>query len=292
MRLSLAVKFNIVFIAIFALGFAGSVFFAQRALETAAREETVQSARLIMEAAAATRAYTVDQVTPLLANQLKYQFLPQTVSAYAATETINLLRKEFPDYHYREATLNPTNLRDRAEDWEADIVHKLADDPSLKEYGGVRDSATGLSVFLARPIRITNEACRECHDTADRAPKTVTEVYGREHGFGWKLNEVVGAQVVSVPMSVPLQHARRALEGLMVSLVAVFLVLLVALNIVIHLVVTQRVRSLSRVADEVSRGRFDAAEFDAGGADELSLLARSFGRMRTSLAAAMKMLEQ
>ena len=292
MRLSLAVKFNLVFILIFALGLAGTWFAAQRVLNDVAVDETRQSARLIMEAAVATRSYTVDQVKPLLDNQLKYQFLPQTISAYAATETLNILRKQFPDYHYREATLNPTNLRDRAEDWEADIVHKLSDDPSLPEFGGIRDASTGPSVFLARPIKITNEACRECHDTPDRAPKTVIDIYGREHGFGWKLNEVVGAQVVSVPMSVPLQHAHKALVTLMLSLVAVFAVLLVALNILMHVVVTRRVKTMSQIADEVSRGKFEAPEFEPSGSDELSLLARSFGRMRASLVAAMKMLEQ
>jgi hypothetical protein len=32
--------------------------------------------------------------------------------------------------------------------------------------------------------------------------------YGDQAGFGWKLNEIVGAQVVSVPMAVPMQRAR------------------------------------------------------------------------------------
>jgi HAMP domain-containing protein len=292
MRMSLAIKFNLVFVLIFALGFAGTGLVAQRALNQVARDETEQTARLIMEAAVATRTYTVDQVRPLLDNQLKYQFLPQSISAYAATETLDILRKGFADYHYREATLNPTNLRDRAEDWEADIVHKLADEPSLAEYGGERDAATGRSVFLARPIKITNEACRECHDTPDRAPKTVLDVYGREHGFGWKLNEIVGAQVVSVPMSVPLQHAHKALETLMISLVAVFVPLLIALNVVIHFFVTRRVKAMAQIAEDVSRGKSDVREFEPGGGDELSLLASSFSRMRASLAAAMKMLEQ
>jgi HAMP domain-containing protein len=292
MRMSLAIKFNLVFVLIFALGFAGTGLVAQNALNQVARDETEQTARLIMEAAVATRTYTVDQVRPLLDNQLKYQFLPQSISAYAATETLDILRKGFADYHYREATLNPTNLRDRAEDWEADIVHKLTDEPALAEYGGERDAATGRSVFLARPIKITNEACRECHDTPDRAPKTVLDVYGREHGFGWKLNEIVGAQVVSVPMSVPLQHARKALETLMISLVAVFVPLLIALNVVIHFFVTRRVKAMAQIAEDVSRGKSDVREFESGGGDELSLLASSFSRMRASLAAAMKMLEQ
>jgi protein-histidine pros-kinase len=79
-----------------------------------AREEIVQNARLMMEAALASRTYTNTQVKPLLETQLKYAFLPQTVPAYAATEMFSEMRKRHPDYGYKEATLNPTNPRDRA----------------------------------------------------------------------------------------------------------------------------------------------------------------------------------
>ena len=76
----------------------------------------------MMEAALASRNYTNTQIKPLLETQLKYVFLPQTVPAYAATEQFNDLRKTHQDYAYKEATLNPTNPRDRASDWEADVV--------------------------------------------------------------------------------------------------------------------------------------------------------------------------
>jgi protein-histidine pros-kinase len=49
---------------------------------------------------------------------------------------------------------------------------------------------------------------------------------------------------------------------------------------------------MSAIADKVSLGQFEAAELDASGSDEISTLARSFGRMRTSLTSAMKMLEE
>ena len=38
----------------------------------------------------------------------------------------------------------------------------------------------------------------------------MVKLYGPANGFGWKLNEVVGAQVVSVPMALPAQNAQRA----------------------------------------------------------------------------------
>ena len=116
-------KFNLVLLGIFVLGFAIAGYLSYRALQQNAREEILQNARLMMEAALSSRTYTVNQVKPLLDTHMKYEFLPQTVPAYAATEQFNELRKKHPDYSYKEATLNPTNPRNRAADWEADVVN-------------------------------------------------------------------------------------------------------------------------------------------------------------------------
>ena len=76
--------------------------------------------------------------------------------AYAATEQFNDLRKKYPDYSYKEATLNPTNPRDRATDWEADIVNQFRNGQGKGELIGERDTPTGRSLYLARPIQITD----------------------------------------------------------------------------------------------------------------------------------------
>ena len=56
-----------------------------------------------MEAALAIWGYTIEQVRPHLELQLTRVFLPQSVPAYAATETFNTLRKKYPDCSYKEA---------------------------------------------------------------------------------------------------------------------------------------------------------------------------------------------
>jgi HAMP domain-containing protein len=68
--------------------------------------------------------------------------------------------------------------------------------------------------------------------------------------------------------------------------------LLIALNIMVHHFVTRRITRMSRLADQVSLGQFNEEEFDTRGSDELSALAQSFARMRSSLASAMKMLDE
>jgi HAMP domain-containing protein len=292
MTFSIAAKFNVVFLSIFALGFGGASMVTNYLLQKNAREETLQNARVLMQSAMAARSYTSGQIVPLLQAKLKFDFVPQSIPSFAATEQLGQLLKQYPDFSYKEATLNPTNLRDRAADWEADLVNTLRAQPALTELVGQRDTATGPALYMARPLQIKDAACLRCHSVPDAAPKTMTDIYGRNNGFGWKHMEVVGAQVISVPMEVPLRRANAMLRTYMLSMLGIFVFLFIALNIMVHTFVTRRIVAMSRLADQVSLGQFNEQEFDVKGSDELSTLARSFARMRSSLASAMKLLDE
>jgi len=110
-------KFNALLLVLFGVGFAIAAAVSYKVLQSNAREEVLQQARIMMEAASSSRNYTTAQIKPLLETQLKYRFLPQSVPAFAATEVFNDLRKKYPDFAYKEAVLNPTNPRDHATDW-------------------------------------------------------------------------------------------------------------------------------------------------------------------------------
>ena len=287
----LLLKFNLVFLIVFLAGLAGSAQVSRDLLQGNARQEILEHARLTMEKAIAVRTYTNEQIRPLLETQMMYAFLPQTVPAYSATEVLAKLAKVYPDYSYKEATLNPTNPRDRAVDWEADLVNRFRSQADQKELVGERDSPLGRVLYIARPLRITNPACLTCHDTVERAPKTLLDKYGPANGFGWKMNEVIGAQVVSVPMSVPLARAEQTFKVFMVSLVGIFMAIGLVLNLMLWWVVIRPVTALSGLADRVSLGDAEAPEFVTRGRDEIAKLGQSMTRMRRSLEQAMKMLE-
>lgn len=289
--MKLLLKFNLMFVLVFAVGLAVTAWVSRGLLQRNAQEEILGNARLMMDKATAVRSYTSDQIAPLLATQMKYTFLPQSVPAYSATEVIGQLRKAHPEYSYKEATLNPTNPRDRAIDWEADIVAQFRNDSASTEVVGERDTPIGRSLFIARPIRITNPACLRCHSTVEAAPRPMIERYGPANGFGWALNEVIGAQVVSVPMQVPLARADKAFGVFMTMIVAVFVAIGIALNLMLWLLVIRPVTRLSALADRVSLGDLEAPEFAGGARDEIGVLADSFTRMRKSLVQALKMIE-
>jgi len=289
--MSLFVKFNLILVLVFTLALVPAGLMANRMLQKSAREQVVENARIMMQTALATRTYTVKQIKPLLEPRLAEEFLPQSVPAYSATEVFNYIRESHPEYTYKEAALNPTNPRDRALDWEADLVNAFRADERLKEIVGERESPLGRALYLGRPIRITDPGCLTCHTTPESAPPSVVKAYGPTNGYGWKLGEVIGAQIVSVPMSVPVATADAAFRALLTSLVGVFVVMLAILNVLLWMVVIRPLRSLSAMADQVSTGNFEAPEVHVTGRDEVAVLAGSFSRMRISLAKALRMLE-
>jgi len=265
---------------------------AYKILTENALEDSLQNARIMLEEAGAVRTYTAENIKPLLDPQIKVQFLPQVVSAYSALTTFNMVHKKLPDYTYREPTLNPTNVNDRALDWEADVINGFRDDPSKQEQVIVRETPSGQFLVLARPLKVSSEACLTCHSTPENAPATMLALYGSQHGFGWKPGETVAAQLVSIPMAVPLSRAYHALLWFMLALAGTFIVTIILVDFLLRALVTRPVAEISEMANKVSMGQVDTPEYVRDTRDEIGSLSASFNRMRRSLQNAMKMLEE
>ncbi len=277
---------------VFAIGFAASAFLIERILLENAKDEVALKAKIMMEAARSMRSYTVEEIRPLLQKVKTDEFLAQTVPAYAATENMKRLRKTYPDYSYKEAALNPTNPEHKAASWEEDIIQYFRNYQDVTEYSGVRSTPTGQYLFLGRPFKITKEGCLACHSTAEAAPASMIKKYGSHNGFGWKLNEIIGAQIVNVPMAIPIARADATFKAFMIILGAVFAVIWLVLNIFLHLIIIKRVNKIAVKAEEISKGDMTVSEFDQSGKDELSSLGHSFNLMYRSLSSAVKLLDR
>jgi HAMP domain-containing protein len=272
------------------LGLAG--FGAYTILTDNAREDSLQNARIMIEGASAIRSYTADSIRPLLDQQMKVQFLPHSIPSYAAQTNFKTVHQKLPDYTYREPTLNPTNLNDKAVDWEADIINDFRSDPSKSELVVTRDTVAGRYLTLARPLKVGSPACLTCHSTPENAPATMVALYGPQNGFGWKQGEVVGAQVVSIPLAVPLARAYQALFWFIVILAGTFVVTVIMVDFLLRALVAKPVAEISEMADSVSMGQLDTPEYVRKSKDEIGSLSMSFNRMRRSLQNAMTMLEE
>ena len=289
MRFGLRAKLNLLVIASAALAIGSFALIATPFLEFAARDEVMQRSRIMMKSAAGTRKYTSEEIAPIIAPLLDGKFFPQAVSSYAAIKNFQILQAENPDYTYREPALNPTNPASRATDWEADIIEDFRAHPEKTELINERTTHAGPVLSLSRPLR-AGAACLMCHGRVETAPPTLIANYGNQHGFGWKLDEIVAAQIVSVPMAVPLQNAAKIRNSVIALLGGIFIVLIVILDLFMGILVIGPVKRMSAIALEASMGNADVPEFVRHGSDEIAALSASFNRMRRSLQEALKLL--
>ena len=145
-------------------------------------------------------------------------------------------------------------------EWEEDIIKAFRDNPVRAEISGIRETLTGRSLYLARPFQIKDPGCLACHTTPEMAPAAMVKMYGSNNGFGWKENEIIGAQIVSVPMGLPMRNANRAFVTFMTSLAVVFAALFVILNIMLTQLIIEPMTRLSEMAEQISRGKPDVPE--------------------------------
>lgn len=291
--MKLLLKFNLVLFILFVIGVAATAYVSRDLLQRNAREEIYENAKLLIGSALAVRAYTSTNIAPLLETQIRYEFRPEMVSAFSAIELLKNLRESNPEYKnflYREATLNPTNPANRAVDWESDIVSAFRNGALTAPSFGQRDTPNGRMLFVAMPLK-AGAACLRCHDTAERAPTTMIAKYGSANGFGWKVNEIIGAQIVQIPETFALARADATFRVFMGSLLGVLLAIMLTFNLLLWWMVIRPITKISVLADQVSLGAFNAPDFVARGRDEIGSLAMSLSRMRRSLVQAMKMLE-
>ncbi len=254
--MSLRLKFNLILIVIFLLSLAGAAFYYNGYLEKNAINDVRSNSTVLMETALAIRSYTTDEIQPHLSPMNEKRFYPQTVPAFAATETLRRLRDKFPAYEYKEAMLNPTNPRDRATDWEKVLIEKFRADPTQTELTGIQGEGVQRAMYVARPIIIKQAQCLVCHSVPAAAPATMISVYGDKNGFDWKMNEPLGMQIVKLPMLYPLEKARETFNSFLISLLVTFALMFIALNVVLSGLVIEPMARMNKKLEELATKDF------------------------------------
>ncbi len=281
-------KFNLMLLLVFGLALAVSGYFSYKQLTENARDEVLSNAGVLMETILSARTWAVNEVGPNLRETSdEEEMLMMGVPAYAANKVMEAVQKRYPEYGYREVALNPTNVKHRPADWEARVINTFRGDTTKQEEWGIRETAKGPYLYLARPIQIKQSGCLGCHTSPEKAPPQMFKVYG-DNGYGWKLKEIVGAQIVMVPMSVPVSNANRMFKTFMFTLTGVFVSVFILLNIMLSGLIINRLGEMATIAEEISRGNFEIGEFNESGSDEVANLSSSFNRMRRSLIKAME----
>jgi methyl-accepting chemotaxis protein len=294
-NLALAQKLTLLMLVVFLGGISLSGIALANILNYKAQHEISSNASLLFQTLNSVRSYTSNEVTPnLQANLGKDSFLAQTVPSYSSRKVFEHLRSQnqnYQDYLYKEAMLNPTNIRDLADNFEKDIVSDFRQNKNTQEKTGFRNLQGEKYFYIARPLKITDASCLRCHSTPDAAPKEMIKIYGDKNGMGWKLNLINGTQIVSVPTSEVLQKAKQSFFIIMGIVTLVFAIATYMANFWLRRYVVRPIKRVVRVAEAVSTGDMDA-DFEQVSNDEVGSLVEAFTRMKLSLVMAIRRLEQ
>jgi methyl-accepting chemotaxis protein len=289
----LATKFtlllSLVFIgAIFVSGFALSM-----ALERKAQDEINYQGQILIQMVNSVRDYNDAHVANLLEPKLETQerFLPETIPSFAAREVFENLRKnkEYADFLYKDATLNPTNLRDKADDFETALIERFKKEPGKQSLSGFRTLFGEQLFYSARPFAITQSKCLRCHNTPQEAPKSQLATYGTDNGFGWKLNQVLGTQIIYVPASKIFNSAHHSFSLFIGIFIIIFTLVILVINYLLKRNVIQPLKPMAQLAQKISTDSMsydEAQEFERKSlttiiqrTDELGQLGRVFQKM-------------
>ncbi|MDJ0682429.1 MAG: DUF3365 domain-containing protein [Xenococcaceae cyanobacterium MO_167.B52] len=297
--LNLSKQLVLILSVIFVVGIGISAYSIANMMNIKAQNEISLQAQILLETTGALRDYTNNQITPNLQRNSQEIFLPQTVPSYSAREVFEKFRENpsRKDFFYKEATLNPTNLRDKADPFETELIDSFRQERNIKKLAGFRSIANNKLFYIAQPLEITQPSCLQCHGKPELAPKSMIDRYGEDNGFGWKLNEIFTARIIYVPANKVLYTARRSFIKAMSSVVAIFAVTLFIVNWWLNRYIVRPLNRMSKTAEAVSQGQIQA-EFEAssqneiGRYDEVGRLAKAFTLMQTSLKISINKLEE
>lgn len=291
--MKIGTKVNIILTIVFIGGILISSIALSSVLHQKAENEVTSQALDMMEFANSIRQYTNERVQPLLLPlvESQEQFVPESIPSFSLREVFDILRKnpEYANVIYKDATLNPTNLRDKADKFEADIVQRFRQEAGLKDLSGFRSISGEKMFYTARPFKIPEQSCLRCHTTPELAPKSQLVTYGRENGFGWKLNDIVATQIVYVPVEDVFKSFNQSFLAILGVLGIIFTAIIIAINLLLKKTVLRRIKRIAMVAEQVSVGDMDA-DFGKQSKDEIGALAEAFNRMKYSLEIAINML--
>ncbi len=284
--MKLQTRLSLVVLALFLCGWliAGVTVYAME--QKSAQEETIHTAEVLLSMAISAGRYTFEEISPLLDKEGAGEFPLPASPSYGSHQLFNRLNKEFQSYSYDEKVINPTNPRDLAEAWQVELIQEFLNNPELKEITGKRSTKTGNKVlYIAQPIQIKEASCLQCHGNPKNAPASLIKTYGDVHGFGWKLNEVLGTRLVSIPISIPQKKAQKEISAYLLLIASIFLVAYTTVGLTVKNWILSPLDTISRLVEQISLSNFENLHFPNSKSDydEFGKLNKSLNRLLISL---------
>jgi signal transduction histidine kinase/DNA-binding response OmpR family regulator len=256
-RLKLGQKFTLLMLVAFMMGILLSGVTLWYTIQHQAEADIAIQAELLTQTMNSVRRYTSTHIEPLLQSQLRTEpeFVRETVPSFAARAVFEKFRSqpEYSSFFYKEATPNPTNPENRADEFEENLFAAFRASPKLKVVSGYHTASNKRLYYISRPLRVQESSCLECHLTPSRAPKSQIATYGDQSGFGWRLGDVIAAQTIYVPAGEVFEQGWRYMSLVMGIFSAISAIGILLINRVLKSYVVNPLKQLTKIARRLSQ---------------------------------------
>jgi signal transduction histidine kinase/DNA-binding NarL/FixJ family response regulator len=262
----------------------------------ASREQRLldSQATLALEFDLAIRGYVAGELRPRVQALVPPDtFEPEVMSSsYIARSVFSQVQARVPGTVLRFSSTNPRNPLNRACPEEERLIEHFRTHPDEQAWQGELVLGDGRYVARATARRM-DATCLQCHGDPADAPSALVARYGSVAGFGRQAGELVGLDLVAVPLP---DHALLATLGethmipVSIALVTCFALAVLA---AFRWLVTRRLRLIiAHLARQANPEQLSLDLKAVGGRDEITRLAGAFNELVDTLRESYTSLEE
>ena len=167
-----------------------------------------KAARMLLDHNLAIHTYFSQDLKPKLFERLgpttsKDYFEPVWMSSTYAIRKMDGYFHHFNKnpYYYKECAINARSPENEADNYEKAFLVDLQNSPQLTTKSAIRDLDGKPYFTILRRGESMEESCLHCHSSPEKAPGDLVRQYGPERSFHRKVQDVVQAISIRIPLS-------------------------------------------------------------------------------------------
>jgi HAMP domain-containing protein len=283
--MSIRIRFLILIAALSLLATIGIAYASYTFSINSAREEAKAKGKVVFDYLASSRAFFKAAQRPKVLELLpRGHFVPELISGFTLTRGVaEAFQEKNPDYVFKQATVNPLHLDNKADKDDLQIIDTFKQQPNKTFHEGTITRNGQPYYFLAEPIRIDSPKCLRCHGDPQAAPEEVRTIYGMEHGYNWKIGDIASAYIVYVPLQHAISEAQKTALNLVGIGAGCIIIMMLILWYFFSMYVIKPLTLLERRATEISLGKNLKEPIVSASDDEVGSLTRAVDRLRISI---------
>ena len=248
-------------------------------------DEAKSKGHIVFDYLDSSRLYFKKHMRPKVFEILpRGHFIPELISSFTLTRGVSdEFHKKNPDYIFKQATIDPLHLANKADKDDLKIIDTFKKSPNKKFDEGTIKKKGEEYYYFAQPIKIDSAKCLRCHGDPAKAPKEQIAAYGTEHGYNWKVGNIASAYIVYVPLQKAFAQAKKSAINLVAIGAGAIIVMMLFLWIFFSTYVIKPIFMLEQRATEISLGKNLSEPIVTPSNDEIGSLARSVDRLRISV---------